>query len=174
MKLKIPPSHQKMIFSGKILDDSKTIQDCKMVDGCILYLVINAGRKTVQIKIRPLYSDPFQMTVDRRWTTIMTIKQYINHRLQVPLESQVLLRSGMVMNNERTLKSIAHQKRATSFFLVPYSLEDLHASAAQKRKLKEQIARLNTAALLIQQWWLGISDKLQEKKRKLATTCIQC
>eukprot|EP00466_Bigelowiella_natans_P003157 jgi/Bigna1/70850/fgenesh1_pg.13_\ len=172
-KLKIPPSHQKMVFSGKVLEDSRTIQDCRIVDGCSIYLVINAGREAVQIKIRHLCGDPFRVTVDRRWTTIATIKQYIKHTLQVPLESQVLLRSGMIMSNEQTLNSIAYQKTDTSFFLVPYSLEDLNASATKQIQLREQKARSNRAALLIQKWWRGISAKLKEKKRQLASTYIQ-
>ena len=96
----ILPNHKyKLIFSGKKLDDSKTLEYYNIKNGTILYLV-QVGLFPIIVQIRK----ETKITIDvERSDTIKNIKEIIKEKEEIPIEQQRLFFNGKILEDDNCI-----------------------------------------------------------------------
>ena len=108
----ILPNHKyKLIFSGKKLEDSKTLEYYNIKNGTILYLVqVSLFPIIVQIRKET------KITIDvERSDTIKNIKEIIKEKEEIPIEQQRLFFNGKILEDDNCIWLYKIQKDSTIY-----------------------------------------------------------
>jgi len=101
-KQDISPAHQRLIYSGKQLEDNNTLYDYNIPNNATLHLVVRLkGGQTLYVKT--LMGNVITLEVEEN-ETIADIKKKIEQSENVPIEEQRLFINNKQLADNKTLK----------------------------------------------------------------------
>lgn len=112
----IPTDQQRLIFSGKQMEDERTLSDYGVTNGATMHLVLRL-RGGMQLFVKTLTGKTITVDVNEG-DTIETLKQKINEKEGIPTDQQRLIFSGKQMEDERTLSDYGVTNGATMHLVL--------------------------------------------------------
>jgi hypothetical protein len=132
-----PPDKQRLIFKGRQLEDSHTLDECSVEEGSILYFVMHSGKATegssrmeestlhlvkrsIPVYIRDLEGNITDLGNIHKHCSIQEVKLMIEDTIGVPADIQSLIWAGRTLEETESLVSYLFQGvDALTLHLVP-------------------------------------------------------
>ena len=109
----IPQGQHRLIFSGRELENNKTLYDYKVQNKSTLYLIFKLRREEgIQIFVKLLTGNTLALDV-KTLDTIETVKKKIQEKEGIPIDQQRLLFAGRELENNKTLYDYNVQNQTT-------------------------------------------------------------
>ncbi|KAA6383490.1 MAG: putative Polyubiquitin [Streblomastix strix] len=109
----IPEGQQRLVFSGQVLEDAKTLKDYEARQNITLHLFIRIQKKNnpFQIFVKIIDNKTFPLLVENT-ETIGNVKQQIQQKEGIPANKQRLIFAGELLDDEKTIQEYTIQESA--------------------------------------------------------------
>lgn len=166
----IPPSEQRIIFSGKqLLDGNKTLSEYGLTtqDQTLLVLRQTNASRSITIFVRTIQRElDFKLTVSLS-DKIETIRGTINDRVNLP-SSYSLVHKGIVLDDQQTVLDYGIQDRSSIYIVTQIVMEVDNVNGERvKMKIKDDRITGEVVERLVEQR----RAHKKQKKRKAEGDC---
>mmetsp|Transcript_13588 Transcript_13588/g.21713 ORF Transcript_13588/g.21713 Transcript_13588/m.21713 type:complete len:691 (+) Transcript_13588:15-2087(+) len=149
------------------------VQDCSSETRSRYYILMEKQRTTfaeqITLKIRYLWGPSLQITVKRKSTTVKSIKRLIAIKLPLPVEAQILLCSGLELEDEWNMDKFVNLDDPQLLLIRNLRFFEECAIKIQFWWRLSKERKRGKHATIIQTWWRLI----RERKREKCANCIQ-
>ena len=117
-KESIPPQQQRLVHSGRPLENGISLQESKVYDGATVHLLLNkkAG-DTMRLFVKSLTGKTITVEVDTA-ASVAEVKEKITQLEGVPAHMQQLIFSGVSLADDRVLGTYNIQRESTIHLVV--------------------------------------------------------
>jgi len=149
----IPPEEQRLIFSGKQLENATTVEECNIQESTIMLVRRPTG---IQIVVRKLGGDgkAIALAVEPK-DTIASVKRKIQETEGIPADEQRLIFSGTALEDDRTIAECNIQKESI-LNLVQHRPMQVHVKLVTGTQITISVVPTDTIA--------SVKNKIHEKE----------
>jgi ubiquitin carboxyl-terminal hydrolase 4/11/15 len=113
----VPADQQRLIYSGKQLEDTRTLHEYEIKNESQVYMVKRMKKGSLSINVKMLTGKQFQVDADPA-DSISFVKQKIATKEGITVESQTLVYAGKRLENASTVTSYNIQDNSTLHLVV--------------------------------------------------------
>jgi len=108
----VPPSLQRLLFSGKQLKDEHTLSHYNLMKDSTIHLVLGLGGGGMTIKVKSMVHGDLTLNVDMSYT-IKEVKTEIEKKTGIPIAKQHLFSTGKELMDDSTLFELGIMGKAS-------------------------------------------------------------
>ena len=113
-KVSILPEYQGLVFNGKQLEDSKTLNECKVTNNSIILLQVKLTHGEMPLFVKILTGKTIHLNVDSSHTVYeIKIVVMICMGEGIPPKQQRLIHAGKQLADDRTMESYGIKEHST-------------------------------------------------------------
>jgi ubiquitin C len=113
----ISPEQQRLIYSGKQLQDNRTLSDYNLYSDCTIQVLPRLRGGAYQIYLKLLSGERVSIEVEPT-DTIFSLKQQISNLYQIPVEQQTLMVSGTRLIDAKSISDYKIMENHTVFMVI--------------------------------------------------------
>lgn len=115
----IPPDQQRLIFSGKQLEDYRTMSDCgvKAHDTMHLILRLRSGPPLTKVYVKCLNGETIEIET-RPDETVLDVKRKMAEQEGIPVDQQRMIFAGRHLEDSCTLSDYAISHESTIYMVL--------------------------------------------------------
>ena len=130
----IPPYQQRLVYSGRPLENGRTLQDYNVTADATIHLIKSVG-ETMRLFIKTLTGKTITIEVDPT-ATVAEAKEKITQVEGIPAHMQQLIFSGMTLAEDRVLGSYNIQRESTVHLVIKVPAEAREDTASSSKEVK--------------------------------------
>ena len=118
-KVSILPEYQGLVFNGKQLEDSKTLNECKVSNNSIILLQVKLTHGEMPLFVKTETGKTIHLNVDSSHTVYEIKVMMVCMGERIPPKLQRLIHAGKQLEDGRTMESYGIKEHSTIHLVLP-------------------------------------------------------